>query len=292
MSRDAHGGGRRAIMVIATLLAIGLGAYAYFLFAPAVRELVAERKAAELPPPPPAKPAGLPAPPQVTPPGVDAATSAEPIPLVLASVIPGRNALEGAASIGTSAENAQVYAAGALLPNGSRLLEVHNDHVLLAQGAGRAKLYLDGRPTGFSLPDSALSTRQTLEHRLLYVGGSAEERKEITPEPAFSLATVVRTQPVFEDGRFRGISLEAGGNAALFAALGFKSGDVVVALDGAPVKSASQAEDLLGALDSGGAIPVTIQREGRLEYLNVEAEAARRAPAPEPTRPEPNMANR
>src|SRR5712671_4146777 len=75
-------------------------------------------------------------------PGTDSSISATPQALVLVSTTRGRNAREGTARLGTHPENPQTYAAGALLANGARLLEIYDDHIVLERDGKQAKLYL------------------------------------------------------------------------------------------------------------------------------------------------------
>jgi type II secretion system protein C len=281
---------RRAIFALAFLAAVGFGAWSYYQLAPALRDALASRKDAESPAPPPAlaQPAQFPAPPTAKPPGVEESNAPEPLPLVLASALPGRNAGEGVAAIGTSADSALMYGTGALLPNGARLAEVHADHIVLESRGVRAKLYLGGRAPEALTTDARASTRAAVERKLLYVGGAKNRPSEHKPEPGYALASIVRTQPLFAGGELKGIQLAQGDDARLFAALGFKSGDLVLAIDGARIESAAQAEDLLGALDSGAPVAVTLEREGRLEHLNVDVAAARKAP-PAPAESESSL---
>lgn len=268
------------------LIATVIGIFAYSQFDGALRDWFRDKELnARAPTPSQTQPAAFPAPPATKPPGLDATEAKAPIPLVLAAVQPGRNAREGIASIGTSKESAQMFPTGALLANGSRLAEVYADHVVLEQRAGRVALYLDGRDAQVLSSAAQASVRQGIEQKVLYVGGPQSRPAEIKAAPENSLAAVVRTQPRFVEGRIAGLQLVEGSDPRLFGALGFKAGDLIIAIDGARVENARQAEDLLGALSSSGPVALTIDRDGHLEYLNVDVEASRRSAASVPPAP-------
>jgi general secretion pathway protein C len=248
-----------------------LGSWALYQLSPAIREWKSAREAS---PPvalssPSSTPAFTPAPIAARPPGVDAATSDNPLLFVLAATVPGRNAREGVASLGTSLDSAQTYAAGGVLANGSRLAEIYTDHVVLERNGLRVAVYLHNTQPARIEGDSRLSARMNAEQSVLAVGGRARETPEQRAPALPALVAVIRSQPLFVNGVLKGIQVDPGSQAAKFAALGFKSGDLVVAIDGARVEQAEQIEDLMAAIGSGGPVAVTVERNGNLEHLNV-----------------------
>jgi type II secretory pathway component PulC len=266
----------------ATVIALAFGGWAYYQLAPEFKHYFDERAAQKAASSVPARVAPVfpTAPVASKPPGVEASNAPEPVSLVLVSTQPGGNPRSGLATIGPSAEQALLIPTGSLLPNNSRLLEVYSDHVVLARRGAKVALYVGGaRPAVVLGGDDRLSTRMETLHKVAFVGGIKNKPKEIAPDPGYAFATVVRTQPKFEQGIFKGIQLEEGNNPARFAALGFKRGDVMIALDGARIEDPAQAEDLLGALSSGGAVAVTVDRAGALVHLKVDPDA--RAAPPE-----------
>ena len=110
---------------------------------------------AKAPEHPPNKAIGL------TPPiprGNDSSISPEPLALTLVQVHLGRNATEGSAEIGVVRESPQTYQAGAMLENGSRLVEIHSDYVLLKNGTKQARLYLENVQSNGKFGDTAMLT--------------------------------------------------------------------------------------------------------------------------------------
>lgn len=273
----------RATTAVAIVVAIGLGAYGYYLIETEVKERREEAKAAAIatpaaPPPPP----GIPAAPVAPLPGVIASSSENAVQLVLASVSPGSTPQEGVASIGTSLDDTQQFAAGGLLPNGARLTEVHSDHVILSKGSARIAVYMGDREPKVLGTDQRFSERQTVEQNLLFVGGKASAREEIKPAAGYTWSTTVLTQPVFDQGRLKGIQVLSGASASQLASLGFNSGDVVLEIDGVRVEDPAQGEDLLGALESGDPVAVTVERDGSLHHLMIDPKASRSSPRAPP----------
>jgi general secretion pathway protein C len=191
-------------------------------------------------------------------PGVDASAATRPIALVLAGTTVGQNSFDGTASIGTSLDNSQTYGAGAILPNGARLAEVHGEYVVLERGSMREKLYVGATVSASANPA-----------RILTIGGESPVRPT-RPPPLPKFATVIRSQPVYTNETLKGLRVDPGLQSGRFTALGLQAGDIVTAIDGARVESVEQIDDLIGALGSGAPVAVTIERDGHLEHLNLE----------------------
>lgn len=212
-------------------------------------------------------------------PGLDSSLSPVPLPLLLISTSPGRNAREGTAQMGTAAANPQTYSAGALLLNGARLEEIHGDFVVLRRGDRTAKLYVykqqeNDRSTG---PDD-----------LLTVGGR--------PVPALhtvarhhSLTDYLRPSPVYDGPILRGYQVYPGSKAQFFSQLGLEPGDVITAIDGTPLIEPTQAMEAFQQLTAGIAVTATLERrqivhkvslDGALLVADVDKSAAVQQPLP------------
>ncbi len=222
--------------------------------------------------------------PAAKPPGVEAYESDTPVRLILASTSPGRNIREGSAAIGTSLENAQIFATGGLLPNGSRLIEVHPDHVVLERKRARIEIFVGNSKPPKVVGVAGLSDRMQLEEHMLAVGGPDARGEEIKPPPLDVQAAMLRSQPVFANGVLRGLQVDPGTNLAHFNASGLQPGDIVTSIDGLKVEQPEQIEDLLGALGSRVPVVVTVERQGQLEHVSIDLsrleEPSRNAGAP------------
>ncbi len=197
-------------------------------------------------------PQTVPSAPRVVPgqplPGGDSSVSAVPQPLHLIATIPGRNPREGTARLGTDAQNPQTYSAGAILVNRARLIEIHADHVVLERDGRRRRLYIEGK--GPQISD---------ESDLAMVGGAAPAPRAIHFAED-RLVDVIRHMPYYDGELFAGLQIFPGRQAGLFAQLGLKSGDVIVAIDAVPLADQATAAELLQSLTEGAVLTVTVLR--------------------------------
>ncbi len=114
-----------------------------------------------------------------------------------------------------------------------------------------------------------------------YVANSATSNGASIPAntggtPAFArmsaveLARQVQFEPVFEGGHIAGARLSGSGPvAALMNQVGLKSTDVVTAVNGTPLASVSNPQQLLDKLGSASSLQVTVQRDGKPATLTL-----------------------
>jgi hypothetical protein len=179
--------------------------------------------------------------------GRDAVLPRTPQRLFLVSTSPGRSIGEGTARIGTDPEHPQTYVAGALLANGAQLTEIHPTYVVLERDGKKAELHLKGGKR---------------DSELAMLGGPppVPSTKEVTTVDD-RLSGVIRSMPVYQGDVLVGLEVYAGRNAGIFQQLGLRSGDIIVALDGAPVADPSDSLNLLRTLADGVAITATVRRQ-------------------------------
>jgi general secretion pathway protein C len=192
--------------------------------------------------------------------GTDSSISPQPHALILSGVIPGRNAREGNAMIGTSRENPQTYSAGAVLVNGARLTEIHEKYVVLERAGKSERLYLQG------LSAEKVETRLS---EILSVGGTKPPpmAKATNSEP---ITDYLRPSPVYDGATLRGFEIYAGRNATPFGRMGLKSGDIITSLEGTPLSNPAQAFELFGQLMDGVALSATLIRQGKIESVTLD----------------------
>jgi len=77
----------------------------------------------------------------------------------------------------------------------------------------------------------------------------------------------VRLQPRTVNGRVTGIAVAPGANDEIFRAAGFAPGDVIVSVDGQPVRSVDQLRAQVAR--SGGSVAVMVDRGGRAVPMRV-----------------------
>jgi hypothetical protein len=187
--------------------------------------------------------------------GTDSSISPVPLPLYLIATSPGRNAHEGTARIGTSPENPQTYGAGATLANGAQLVEIRNDYVVLERDHKSVRLYM-----------KSLGRSNTSLNDLLTVGG-AEPPKPQTPTMREVLTDYVRPSPIYDGNVLRGFQVYPGPKSGIFSRLGLQAGDVITAINDAPLVDPATTLQSLNQVVGGTALVVTVERKQRRERV-------------------------
>ena len=83
------------------------------------------------------------------------------------------------------------------------------------------------------------------------------------------LARRVQVVPVLDNGRLSGVRVSAGADMALIQQLGLRPGDVVTAVNGAPVDSIARGQQILDSLRSASSARVTVLRDGKPTDLTI-----------------------
>jgi type II secretion system protein C len=191
--------------------------------------------------------------------GAGTQSSTSPRPLHLVGTTPGRNKQEGTARIGTNRDSPQTYVAGALLSNGSRIAEIHRDHVVLERDDKRVELYLDG-----------LVAKARPADDMIMVGGPPRD----VPTPPLTrevLTDYLRPSPVLDDDGVHGFQVYPGRKAGVFAQLGLQPGDVITSINDAPVVDTASALDALREITRGTSVVVNVERKGKAERLVLDS---------------------
>jgi type II secretion system protein C len=142
--------------------------------------------------------------------------------------------------------------AGEQLPNGLQVVSVSSNDVklLTAQGVKSLTLFTKHSESGSSvaIPAQASAASSTATQSLHDV------RTQLRQNPLKAMQ-LMRMDPVWAKGQLSGLTLmPQTGQEALFAQLGLKSGDVLVALNGEPVSAwMTKMADLPKVLDGTGA---------------------------------------
>jgi general secretion pathway protein C len=191
-----------------------------------------------------------------------AASAAPPVStqgLTLVGVLAESDPRTGRAIIGESGATARVYAVGATLPGGSRLAEVHADHVLLDRGGSFETLPLPrqvGIPSSSTLPAAS----SAVSPAALPAGAPSTE----------DITQVIRWQAVIRSDRPSGIRVYPGANAQRFAQLGLRPGDLVLAINDSPLADQANSEQFIRSLSGTPQARLTIERNGQTESLTLD----------------------
>lgn len=182
--------------------------------------------------------------------------------LSLVGVLASTDPREGRAIIGESGGGARVYAVGSTLPGGSRLAEVHADRVILDRGGAFETLPLPrqgGTPSAISTDASAATVSPVL-----------------ALPPGEDLANVIRWQAVMRADRPSGVRVYPGSDAQRFTQLGLQAGDLILAVNDAPLADQANGEQFLRTLAGAPQARLTVERNGRTEIVTVDLTAAAR----------------
>ena len=188
--------------------------------------------------------------------------------LILAGTLAEADPARGWAIIGESAQAARVYATGASLPGGARLREVYADRVILERG-GRLESLLLPRLAGGAGGAVPIAYSQPAAQPSL-----ADSVRNLVRQDPGAVSEIIRPQPVFSGGQQKGYRVYPGRNRSQFASLGLMPGDLVTAVNGAPLDDPNRGLETLRGIGAGGAVTLTIERNGTEQQVTVDASAA------------------
>lgn len=201
-------------------------------------------------------------------PSLAPATSAN---LTLAGTLAGPQPEQGWAIVGASGQSARVYATGASLPGGARLFAVYPDRVILDRSGSRESLMLPRMSIGAGgvpMPRTALPGAAAPDASL------ADSVRQLLAQNPSAASDLLRPQPVFAGGSLRGYRVYPGRNRAQFANFGLQPGDLVLAVNGAPLDDPNRGLEILRGIGQGSAVTLTIDRGGQQQQLTIDPMAA------------------
>lgn len=191
----------------------------------------------------------------------------------------------GHAIIADAAGAEATYRVGAELPGGATVDGVYPDRVTLSRGGVLETLRL---PNPEERTAAAAPRPGNAANRGLGVAPANAPLPAIAPGgpvvapnvdwdaatqklgvDARALAQQVQVLPVVENGKFVGVRLSGGREAAALAKLGLKPDDVVTQVNGIPLDSFSRAQTVASSFQNASTVSVTVRRGGRTEELSV-----------------------
>ena len=194
-----------------------------------------------------------------SPPAAGSDTPLTSMPLVLSGVVAAGDEKMGLAMIGAAANSIEMKRVGDVLPGGATLHAVHVDRVLLERGGAIEALPLpDPSPPSFSAPPPAPTGAPVVSLQRV--------EQAIRGNPGL-IGQVMHRTPVFTDGRLRGIKVSPGPNAAAFARLGLRNGDLVTAINGVQLNDEARSRDVFDSLSGAGEARVMVDRNGTSQEL-------------------------
>ena len=162
----------------------------------------------------------------------------------------------------------KVYSIGDAIPGNARLHAIHPDKVILQRAGTLEALklpreYTTQRPRNTRRPPA----RRTTTSSSRKARGNLQEI--IANDPA-KLTDIIRPQPVFRDGRQRGYRVYPGRKRQQFAALGLRSGDLVLEINGTALDDPTRGMEVFRSLSESTQVTVTVERNGQPEVLNLD----------------------
>jgi general secretion pathway protein C len=204
--------------------------------------------------------------------------------MILSGTLADRDPAAGVAVI-DAGEGEKAYRAGETIGAGIKLARVYPDHAVVLRDGVEQTLALTRdcnlqpaeivrQPTpgktrgartatsGASSPPAAANANGARQaaHASPQLQ-QAISRARTNPEEIASRLQIV---PVLDGGRMTGIRLSAGGSdASLMSQIGVRPGDVVTAVNGAPVDSIARGQQIIEGLRTASSARVTVLRDGR-----------------------------
>jgi general secretion pathway protein C len=115
----------------------------------------------------------------------------------------------------------------------------------------------------------------------------ADSVRALVQQDPSVISEIIRPQPVFAGGQQKGYRVYPGRNRSQFATLGLMPGDLVTAVNGAPLDDPSRGLETLRGIGVGGPVTLTVERNGVEQQVTVDTAAAMAAmPAPGDTQPQ------
>lgn len=194
--------------------------------------------------------------------------------LRLRGVVAGEN---GYAIISEPNGSDEVYRTGDELPGGARIESIEPRRVLIVRDGRTEALEIDedrSRPGGGDSPRVAADAARSLPgiRGLQSTSGisvaSLPESVRGSALDGEGLANAISVMPV-SSGGFR---VRPGRNASLFSQLGLQVNDVVKAVNGQPLESESDVEELFADVMMSGEVSITVERGGREMTLRPDLE--------------------
>jgi general secretion pathway protein C len=167
----------------------------------------------------------------------------------------------GSAIIATPDGEQRSFAVGEEIVPGVTLAAVDFDSVTLSRGGVSEQLFMDQSPTAAVVGPAAVPAP---------VPAPAAPAVMVPPAPQLpprSLAGV-GFQPRMNAGRVTGVAVQPQGSGEAFRAAGFVPGDVIVAVDGRPIRSPDEVRSLGDRLGAG-LVTVQVERGGKVIRMQV-----------------------
>jgi general secretion pathway protein C len=221
-------------------------------------------------------------------PGSGPQAPATTLAMILRGTLADRDPAAGIAVISDGERGERAYRAGEMIGSGVKLAAVYPDHVVLVHEGVEETLKLTRdqnlAPTDIVRPGQKIANRNAAATSSTSVTtqptspGSAQnvrastdlqqtlERLRQNPD---ELARRVQIMPVLDGGKLTGVRVSAGTDTALMNQIGLRAGDVVTAVNGAPVDSLARGQQIIESLRKAASARVTVMRDGKPTEITI-----------------------
>lgn len=151
-----------------------------------------------------------------------------------------QGSLPGSAILGASDGEQNSYAVGEEVAPGLTLSAVAFDHVILSRGGSSQTIYIAGADSG--------------------EGAAAAQGAGAAAAVSTAVGNAFRLNPRRQGDRVSGVLVTPGSNPQIFAAAGFRDGDVIVAVNGAQITSMIDVQQLQSSIAPGARLLLTVER--------------------------------
>ncbi len=196
--------------------------------------------------------------------------------MILRGTLADRDPAAGVAVI-DAGEGEKAYRAGETIVAGLKLARVYPDHAVVLRDGVEETLALTRdrnlQPAEIvRQPGSAraaapnappLSTAAKGGARAVHASPQLQQTIDRARQNPEEIARRLQIVPVLDGGRVTGIRLTAGADASLMNQIGLRPGDVVTAVNGAPVDSLARGQQIIEGLRNASSARVTVMRDGR-----------------------------
>ena len=187
----------------------------------------------------------------------------------LLGILAGSSDAESLALIAREGGDEAPYRIGADVSPGVTLQAIFPDRVILARGGRLETLRLDkDAPSNAGMFQAAAPTEGAGEGSAASAEMLSQIRQQVLSDPG-KAASFIRVQPIAGEGGVRGYRVYPGPERAAFTAAGLKPGDVVTAINGAPLSDPGQALQLLQSLSSASTVNLAVERNGTVQSVNL-----------------------
>jgi general secretion pathway protein C len=199
--------------------------------------------------------------------------------MILRGTLADRDPAAGVAVI-DAGDGEEAYRAGETIAAGLKLARVYPDHAIVLRDGVEETLALTRdtnlQPTEIvRQPGSTRSARSNTPNapppsaapnnagQTVHASPQLQQTIDRARQNPEEIARRLQIVPVLDGGRMTGIRLSSGADASLINQIGLRPGDVVTAVNGAPVDSLARGQQIIEGLRNASSARVTVLRDGR-----------------------------